>query len=146
MELPYCGLLKWKQLYGHLAGDNNCLPAVANVIKLEVNIPGDLVVLYGGEEFVVILLRKDAQGGFYIAELISKRLWYLKLFNGGSQISEFVTMSLDVASTIPLTNYSWKKLIKITDGTLYQENKEGGNQTIIQTFWTTNFSNYFIME
>jgi PleD family two-component response regulator len=44
------------------------------VIKVEVNIPGDLVVLYGGEEFVVILLRKDAQGGFYIAELISKRL------------------------------------------------------------------------
>jgi hypothetical protein len=36
-------------------------------------------------------------------------------------------MSLDVASTISLTNYSWKKLIKITDGTLYQEKKEGGN-------------------
>ena len=70
---------------------------------------------------------KDAQAGFYIAELISKRLWDLKLFNGGSQISEFVTMSLDVASTISLTNYSWKKLIKITDGTLYQEKKEGGN-------------------
>ena len=43
-------------------------------------------------------------------------------------------MSLGVASTIPLIDSSWEKLIKIADESLYQAKEEGRNQTIIQTF------------
>lgn len=124
---------RYNDTYGHPAGDR-CLQAIANVIKAEVKAPGDLVARYGGEEFVVILPRADAQSGFYIAESIRKQLLDLKLVNAGSQISKFVTMSLGVASTIPLTDSSWEKLIKIADEALYQAKEEGRNQTILQTF------------
>ncbi len=124
---------RYNDTYGHPAGDR-CLQAIANVIKAEVKRPGDLVARYGGEEFVVVLPQTDAKGGFHLAELIRKRLLDLKLVNAGSQISEFVTMSLGVASTIPVSEYSWGKLIKIADEALYQAKEEGRDRTIIQTF------------
>ncbi|WP_293137504.1 diguanylate cyclase [Okeania sp. SIO3I5] len=124
---------RYNDTYGHPAGDR-CLQAIANVIKAEVKRAADLVARYGGEEFVVVLPQTDAEGGFYIAESIRQRLLDLKLVNDGSQISEFVTMSLGVATTIPVSGYSWGKLIKIADEALYQAKKEGRDRTIIQTF------------
>ena len=124
---------RYNDTYGHLAGDH-CLRTIASVIETKAKGPGNLVARYGGEEFVVILPQTDAQGGFYIAELIRKQLLDLQLVNAGSQISKFVTMSLGVASTIPLTDSSWEKLIKIADESLYQAKEEGRNQTILQTF------------
>ncbi len=124
---------RYNDTYGHPAGDK-CLQAVANVIKAEVKRPADLVARYGGEEFVVVLPLTDAQGGFHVAELIRQQLLDVKLVNSGSQISEFVTMSLGVASTIPVTGSSWEKLIKIADEALYQAKEEGRNRTIMQTF------------
>lgn len=124
---------RYNDAYGHLAGDR-CLQTIASVIKAKVSGPRDLVARYGGEEFVVILPQTDAQGGFYIAESIRKQLLDLQLVNTGSQISKFVTMSLGVATTIPLTDFSWEKLIKIADESLYQAKDKGRNQTILQTF------------
>ncbi len=124
---------RYNDTYGHPAGDR-CLQAVANTIKAQVKRPGDLVARYGGEEFVVVLPLTDAKGGFHLAEVIRKGLVALKLVNAGSQISEFVTMSLGVASTIPLLDSSWGKLIKIADEALYQAKEEGRNRTITQTF------------
>ncbi|MGD1806364.1 diguanylate cyclase domain-containing protein [Dapis sp. BLCC M126] len=124
---------RYNDTYGHPAGDR-CLQAVANVIKAEVKRPADLVARYGGEEFVVVLPQTDSTGGFHVAELIRKRLLDLKLVNAGSQISKFVSMSLGVASTIPLLDSSWGKLIKIADEALYQAKAEGRDRTILQTF------------
>ena len=124
---------RYNDTYGHPAGDR-CLQAIANAIKAEVKRPADLVARYGGEEFVVVLPQTDITGGFHVAELIRKRILDLKLVNARSQISEFVTMSLGVASTVPLRDSSWRKLIKIADEALYQAKEEGRDRTIIQTF------------
>ncbi len=124
---------RYNVTYGHPAGDR-CLQAIANAIKAEVKRPADLVARYGGEEFVVVLPQTDITGGFHVAELIRKRILDLKLVNARSQISEFVTMSLGVASTVPLRDSSWRKLIKIADEALYQAKEEGRDRTIIQTF------------
>ncbi len=124
---------RYNDTYGHPAGDR-CLQAIANAIKAEVKRPADLVARYGGEEFVVVLPQTDTTGGFHVAELIRKRILDLKLVNTRSQISEFVTMSLGVASTVPLRYSSWRKLIKIADEALYQAKEEGRDRTIIQTF------------
>jgi len=124
---------RYNDTYGHPAGDR-CLQAIANAIKAEVKRAADLVARYGGEEFVVVLPQTDAQGGFYIAESIRKRLSDLKLVNAGSKISEFVTMSLGVASTIPVREYSSGKLIKIADEALYKAKEKGRDRTIIKTF------------
>ncbi|MGB3509395.1 MAG: diguanylate cyclase, partial [Microcoleaceae cyanobacterium] len=123
----------YNDTYGHQAGDR-CLQKVANAIKLQVKRPADLVARYGGEEFVVVLPCTDARGAFHVAEQIHLRLQTLKLVNAGSKVSEFVTMSLGVATTIPIPGYSLDKLIKVADEALYQAKEEGRNSTIIKIF------------
>ncbi|MEH2141601.1 GGDEF domain-containing protein [Nostoc sp.] len=49
---------RYNDCYGYQAGDA-CLVQLAQVVKLGVNRPGDLVARYGGEEFAVILPNTD---------------------------------------------------------------------------------------
>ncbi|MDJ0553851.1 MAG: diguanylate cyclase [Microcoleaceae cyanobacterium MO_207.B10] len=123
----------YNDTYGHLAGDR-CLQKVADAIKSELKRPADLVARYGGEEFAVVLPQTDIDGGFHVAELIRRRLNSLKLLNAGSKISEFVTMSFGVATTIPLATSSLEELIQTADEALYQAKFKGRDQTICQTF------------
>lgn len=123
----------YNDTYGHPAGDR-CLQQVANTIKLELKRPADLVARYGGEEFAVVLPQTDIKGGFHLAELIRRRLKALKLVNHASKISQFVTMSLGVATTIPLSGSSAEKLIQQADEALYQAKREGRDRTIVNTF------------
>lgn len=136
ISLIFCDVDYFKlynDTYGHPAGDK-CLQEVANAIKAEVKRPGDLVARYGGEEFVVVLPRTDGKGGYYVAESIRKRVMGLNLVNSASKVSPFVSLSLGVASTIPLPGSSLEQLIKTADEALYQAKKEGRNLTIMRIF------------
>lgn len=55
--------------YGHLDGDI-CLQRVANIIRKTVKRPKDLVIRFGGEEFLVLLPYTDKRG----VELIASKL------------------------------------------------------------------------
>ncbi|MDY7006119.1 MAG: diguanylate cyclase [Cyanobacteriota bacterium] len=134
ISLIFCDVDYFKlynDTYGHPAGDK-CLQEVANAIKAEVKRPGDLVARYGGEEFVVVLPRTNAKGGYYVAESIRKRVMGLNLVNSASKVSPFVTLSLGVASAIPLPEFPLEKLIKTADEALYQAKQEGRNLTIVR--------------
>ncbi|NEP83021.1 MAG: diguanylate cyclase [Okeania sp. SIO3B3] len=122
ISLIFCDVDYFKlynDTYGHPAGDK-CLQKIANAIKAEVKRPGDLVARYGGEEFVVVLPRTNAKGGYYVAESIRKRVMGLNLVNTASKVSPFVSLSLGVASAIPLSEFPLEKLIQTADEALYQ--------------------------
>lgn len=118
----------YNDTYGHQLGDR-CLQEVAQAISLSVRRPPDLVARYGGEEFVVILPNTPAQGAFHVAENIRANVRSLKIIHANSPTSQYVTLSLGVASTFPCHEFSPETLIAAADKALYQA-KEKGRDTV----------------
>lgn len=120
---------RYNDTQGHLAGDD-VLRQVASAIAQTVKRSTDLVARYGGEEFAVILPNTDARGAIAVAETIQAHIRALRLPHPNSQISEFVTLSLGVATTIPHDQASSAILIAAADQKLYQAKAEGRNRVM----------------
>lgn len=123
----------YNDTYGHLAGDI-CLQQVANAIQEAIGQPADLVARYGGEEFVVILPNTTPNGAIYVAQQIRSKVWDLKIHHPKSGVSQYITLSLGVATTIPNYKSSPAELIAAADRSLYQAKAKGRNTCVGQTF------------
>ncbi|MGB3403867.1 MAG: diguanylate cyclase [Microcoleaceae cyanobacterium] len=121
---------KYNDTYGHLPGDL-CLKKIAQIIKKNVNRPGDLVARYGGEEFAVILPNTPVTGARKVAERIQQGLKAACIEHKASLVSPFVTFSCGVSSLVPDYHQSSKSLIQAADQALYHA-KESGRDRIIQ--------------
>ena len=118
---------KYNDTYGHLAGDF-CLQQVAKAINSAVKRPGDLAARYGGEEFAAILPNTDANGAMHVAEEIRLKVRDLQIVHAKSSISQHVTLSLGVATTVPCPDSSPVMLIAAADKALYQAKEAGRNR------------------
>ena len=118
--------------HGHQEGDK-CLVAVAKALGSVINRPGDLVARFGGEEFIAILPDTDSRGANYIAERMQSELLKLKIVHEHSTASQYVTLSLGVASTIPNPYCTVDDLIKAADDALYEAKNKGRNQICVNT-------------
>jgi diguanylate cyclase (GGDEF)-like protein len=116
----------YNDTYGHLAGDD-ALRQVAKVIAQTVKRSTGLVARYGGEEFVVILSNTDAKGAMVVAEKIRANISELKMPHVSSQICEYLTLSLGIATVVPTLNTSSKVLVMAADQGLYQAKVQGRN-------------------
>ncbi len=121
----------YNDTYGHQAGDE-CLRQIARIISQNAKRPADFVARYGGEEFAVILPKTDAEGAVEVAETIRTQVKALGLTHTGSQISEFVTLSLGVSSVIPNSQSSANTLIAETDQALYQAKAQGRDRVVLK--------------
>lgn len=115
--------------YGHQAGDD-CLKKIAQTIRQALNRPGDLVARYGGEEFAIILPNTNPEGAVTVAENIRLEVQNLHILHSQSHISEFVTISLGVASMIPQAEKSPEELISLADQALYHAKNQQRNCTV----------------
>ena len=120
----------YNDTYGHQAGDE-CLKLVANTISCNVKRAGDLVARYGGEEFAVILPNTLGENAFEVAQKIREKLKELQIPHVGSLVSEYVTLSLGVASTYPQQNQAKALLLASADKALYQAKTAGRDRTIL---------------
>lgn len=116
----------YNDTYGHLAGDD-ALRQVAKAIAQAVKRPADLVARYGGEEFAVILPNTDATGAATVATEILANVKALQIPHASSQVAEFITLSLGVATTIPRSQFSAATLIVAADQGLYRAKAQGRN-------------------
>lgn len=114
----------YNDTYGHPGGDE-CLRQVARAIGDAVHRPADLVARYGGEEFAVILPNTKIQGAVQVAERIGFKIAALRLPHAGSQVSQYVTLSLGVASVVPASESGAEILIAASDQALYQAKRLG---------------------
>lgn len=113
--------------YGHAAGDK-CLQKVAKTLKHSLKRPSDFVARYGGEEFVVILSEIDHQSALMMANKLNESIFQLELPHEASQVSEYLTISLGIATTIPQDDQRHESLLETADKYLYEAKSSGRNQ------------------
>ncbi len=125
--------------YGHQAGDD-CLKKVAEALRKTIHRPTDLVARFGGEEFAIVLGGTDLEGALIIAEQAMENIKDLKIPHGKSPTSEYLTISIGVATTFVKFQMPESELIRAADEALYKAKKNGRNQIV------TNDLSYMFQE
>jgi diguanylate cyclase (GGDEF)-like protein len=112
--------------HGHLAGDD-VLREVAQLLTLKSR-PGDTVVRYGGEEFLLIAPRTDLESGYAVADRIRRDIEAMRIHSAGVALP--VTASLGVACLSP-DDVGASALIDRADKALYRAKQEGRNRVCL---------------
>ena len=120
----------YNDTYGHQAGDA-CLQQIAKAISRAVRRTTDLVARYGGEEFSVILPNTDVEGSLSVAQRIRDEVKNCAIAHSASLVSQYVTLSLGVASTIPDAISGPNQLIGAADAALYQAKQQGRDRAVL---------------
>ena len=118
---------KYNDTYGHLAGDQ-CLKAVASILRDSAKRPGDLVARLGGEEFVVVLFNTTEDGAMRVAERIKSKIENTVIDYEGN--CSCTTASLGVAGMAPHGNVKPAELIELADQAMYKAKKKGRNRVV----------------
>lgn len=116
--------------YGHLAGDE-CIRRIAGVLSSCARRSSDTVARYGGEEFAIILPHMDKESALELAEQMRRKIEELAIPHEYSSISEYITISLGVCTTIPSERMSVEEFIGDADKALYEVKKSGRNNVIV---------------
>lgn len=116
--------------YGHPAGDI-CLQKVGAALNEKVWRSQDLVARYGGEEFAVIMPNAHANAAFLVAQAMQAGVRDLEIMHSGSEVSDFVTLSIGIASAVPTWETSPLDLVVAADQALYQAKEQGRNQIVV---------------
>lgn len=113
--------------FGHLAGDE-ILKQVAEILKNNIR-KTDLLIRYGGEEFLIVLMEMNDNGEAYqIAEKLRTAVEAAKLaLPTGGSINK--TISMGVAEFPTDAEYLYKA-IKYADVALYQAKDQGRNKVL----------------
>jgi diguanylate cyclase (GGDEF)-like protein len=114
--------------YGHQGGDE-CLKAVTRVLKDTLRRPGDLLARYGGEEFAIVLPDTPQVGALKVAENLRAAVEGAALPHSFTKVpGNRVTITLGVASVVPVTGLLPKDLIAEADRALYEAKSKGRNR------------------
>lgn len=120
----------YNDTYGHLTGDK-CLKNISQLL-LTYNVdPMNVVARYGGEEFSIILLDQSEEQALAIAEELRKSVLRMKIPHEASPTSDYLTISIGVATLIPNEKLTPSDLISMADKALYQSKQNGRNQVTI---------------
>ena len=111
--------------YGHDAGDT-VLKAIATVMRQSVR-GSDMVIRFGGEEFVILLQEADAEAALRIADNIRVAVSQLKINIGGTVLQK--TISIGVAM-FPEDSETFWQTVKFADVALYRAKHEGRNRVM----------------
>ncbi len=112
--------------YGHPAGDL-CLKKVAAVLTEHLKRPADLAARYGGEEFAIVLPDTPAQGALALAEACRAHLEGLAIASSAAP-GGAVTMSIGVATMLPVPGSVPAQLVALADQALYAAKHSGRNR------------------
>lgn len=118
---------KVNDTYGHLVGDR-VLIQVAKIARTALR-EGDILIRYGGEEFLVILPAASKDNARAIGEKLRRMVEETSVTDGDQKIR--VTISIGVTSFPELAAASDQELVKRADESLYSAKETGRNRVIV---------------
>ncbi len=110
--------------YGHLAG-SEVLKQIS-LVTLSCVRDIDIVIRYGGDEFVVLLIGTTQIGAQLVAERLRSQI-EKHIFKITAQLNIQITASLGIA-TCPLNTQSKEQLIHMADSAMYESKHSGKNK------------------
>ena len=113
--------------YGHTIGDK-ILINITRIAKMALR-EGDILLRYGGEEFLVIMPGAPRHDSQFVAERLCRMVEEGKTQCGNQQIS--VTVSVGVASFPETDVTDEKNLISFADSALYEAKDSGRNRVVV---------------
>jgi len=117
----------YNDTYGHLAGDD-CLKKIADTINKMFRRTGELVIRYGGEEFLIMVIHCDLEETYQQAEILRNEVEQLNISHSTSKAGDVVTVSIGIASFIPDKDSTAEELIMMADQALYKAKHAGRNR------------------
>jgi diguanylate cyclase (GGDEF)-like protein len=123
LDLDY--FKKVNDSYGHDAGDT-VIKTMAKIFRSCVR-ASDLVIRYGGEEFMVILQDTSGDTAVMVAEKIRQTVEETRIQLPGTQLQK--TLSIGIAD-FPADSDTFWQAIKFADVALYQAKEQGRNRVV----------------
>lgn len=111
--------------YGHDAGDV-VLKSLAGVLRNSVR-ASDMVIRFGGEEFLIVLQETEAVNALKVAENIRATVADMKIQVGGAVLQK--TISIGVAM-FPDDSETFWQTVKFADVALYRAKDDGRNRVV----------------
>ena len=112
---------------GHLEGDK-ALIRIAQCMKNQLKRDTDFIARFGGEEFVCLLPYIGKEDAANFAKDLVQSVENIKIRHPMSECSEYVTISIGMASTIPDEYSSLTQLLDEADKALYRAKHSGRNR------------------
>lgn len=116
----------YNDYYGHPQGDE-CLRQVATAMQANSR-DADLVVRFGGEEFVVLIANASPEAAKPAAERIRCNVEALEIPNHSVSAQSVVTVSVGVAVLYPKVSLAPAELLSQADDALYEAKRQGRNR------------------
>ena len=117
---------QYNDFYGHIQGDD-CLKRVAKVLSSAATRSRDFFARFGGEEFVLVLPETDIDSAFKVAERCRSLIFKEQIKHEKSPISQLLTISIGVGTTIPAFKDEAIAFIEEADKRLYAAKQKGRN-------------------
>ncbi|MCF6289396.1 MAG: diguanylate cyclase [Desulfobacterales bacterium] len=118
--------------YGHQGGDD-CLKTVASALEKSLHRETDLLARYGGEEFSAILPETNHEGAMKIAEIMRAAVQAQQIPHAKSTVSDYVSISVGVATCVPDRDAAPDSLIALADQALYLAKENGRNRVMTKS-------------
>ena len=117
---------EYNDYYGHPQGDV-CLRQVAKAMQA-CSRDTDLLVRFGGEEFVVLMSDATPEAATSAAERMRRCVESLQIPTSGALAASFVTVSVGVAVLYPNVGLAPDELLSQADQALYAAKRQGRNR------------------
>ena len=111
--------------YGHDAGDT-VIKELAKVLRQSVR-SADMVIRYGGEEFMIILVDTPPNDADMVAEKIRASVEAMEIHAGNVTLKKTISIGL---SDFPSDSDTFWQAVKFADVALYQAKETGRNKTV----------------
>jgi diguanylate cyclase (GGDEF)-like protein/PAS domain S-box-containing protein len=117
----------YNDTYGHAKGDD-CLKAIAAVLKENIPRADDFVARYGGEEFVIVLPNTGENGARIVADRLIKKIRERNIPHETSSAAAYVTVSMGITTGEVKHTHTAEDFIEQADRMLYKSKQSGRNK------------------